>query len=246
MSDADAIPTSPSRPWGILATVAWALLAAGISIAVSLPLVLWWFGDSVDLTEGVTGDGIMFAVLTCLSTPVQVAVLALAARLAKWPIANYLGLLWPSRRDLGLALWIMVVFTFGFDGLTMLLGRDVVTPFQIDTYYTARQQGGLLLLWIVFVIVAPVGEEILFRGFLFRGWAVSARAAWPAIVVIAAVWAGMHIQYDWFGIVQIFLVGLLFGWIRWRSGSTALTIGLHGLLNAWATLQTAIKLEWLS
>jgi len=111
---------------------------------------------------------------------------------------------------------------------------------------SAREQGGLILLWFAFVIVAPAGEEMLFRGFLYRGWASATRTAWPAILVIAAVWAGFHIQYDWFGILQVFLVGLLFGWIRWRSGSTALTIFLHGLLNAWATLQTAVKVEWLT
>ena len=246
MSDADTIPASPPKPWSILATIAWAVLAAGLSIVVSLPLVLWWLGDNADLAEGITSDGIMFAVLTCLTTPVQIAVLGLAAHLAKWRIADYLGLLWPNRREIVLALWVTVIFVLGYDGLTILLGRDVVTPFQIDAYYTAQQQGGIWLLWFAFVVVAPAGEEILFRGFLFRGWALSAHTTWIAIVLIAGAWAGMHVQYDWFGITQIFLIGLIFGWIRWRSGSTALTIFLHGLLNAWATLQTAVKVEWLS
>jgi membrane protease YdiL (CAAX protease family) len=246
MSDADTIPASSPKPWGILATIAWALLAAGVSIALSLPLVLWWLGDDAELAAGIASDGVIFAALTCLTTPAQVAILALAARFAKWRIADYLGLVWPNRRQVVLALWVTVVFAIGYDGLTILLGRDVVTPFQIDTYYTAQQQGGLWLLWVAFVVVAPAGEEILFRGFLFRGWALSARTTWLTIVLIAGAWAATHIQYDWFGIAQIFLIGLIFGWIRCRSGSTTLTIFLHGLLNAWATVQTAMKVEWLS
>jgi hypothetical protein len=103
----------------------------------------------------------------------------------------------------------------------------------------------LLLMWLTLVIAAPVGEEALFRGFLYRGWAQSPGAVVPAIVVISAAWAIIHTQYDWFGIVQIFLIGLLLGWVRWRSGSTLLTMLLHGLINAWATIQTMIKVHWL-
>ena len=42
------------------------------------------------------------------------------------------------------------------------------------------------------------------------------------------------------------LIGLLLGWIRWASGSTLLTIGLHMLANLAATVQAAFKVEWLS
>src|SRR5262249_2675623 len=97
--------------------------------------------------------------------------------------------------------------------------------------------------------VGPVGlagEEAMFRGFLFRGWARSARGAFPAIVVISAIWAVIHVQYDWFGIAQIFCTGLLLGWVRWRSGSALLTLAMHGAMNAWATVETIIKLDWLS
>ena len=104
----------------------------------------------------------------------------------------------------------------------------------------------MLLLWITFVIVAPAGEEIMFRGFLYRGWVASPRAVLPAIVVISAAWAIIHVQYDWFGILQVFLVGLVLGWVRWRSGSTLLTFALHALANAWATLETLATVEWLS
>ena len=45
---------------------------------------------------------------------------------------------------------------------------------------------------------------------------------------------------------QIFLLGLLFGWLRWASGSTLLTITLHVIANFTAFAQTVIKVEWLS
>ena len=86
----------------------------------------------------------------------------------------------------------------------------------------------------------------MFRGFLFRGWVRSSRSAVPGIVAISALFAAMHVQYDLFGIAQVFLIGLFFAWIRWRSGSTLLTILLHATSNLWATLETMIKVEWFS
>ena len=55
----------------------------------------------------------------------------------------------------------------------------------------------------------------------------------------------MHVQYDAFTLTQIFLIGSLLGWLRWASGSTLLTILLHMLANLAATIQAAIKVEWM-
>jgi len=78
------------QPWGLVATLAWGLLAIGVSAAVIIPAMRWFIGDVPDLTAEV--DGVTFALLTCIETPVQVAVLALAAYIAKWRIADYLSL----------------------------------------------------------------------------------------------------------------------------------------------------------
>jgi uncharacterized protein len=180
------------------------------------------------------------------SAAVQVGMLALAARLAGWPIGEYLGLVRPAMRPALIAIAVLIVFLLGYDGLTYLLGRDIVTPFQVDTYRTARNSGGLPLLWLTFVIVAPVAEEIMFRGFLFRGWARSESSAIPAIVVISLLFAAIHVQYDWFGMLQVFFIGLLLAIARWQSGSTLLTILMHVLANLWATIESMIKVEWLS
>jgi membrane protease YdiL (CAAX protease family) len=88
------------------------------------------------------------------------------------------------------------------------------------------------------VVVAPVGEETLFRGFLFRGWHRSPRDAWPVIIVIASLWALTHVQYDLYVIAQVFAYGLVLGWFRWVTCSTILTMLLHGLINFEGTLET--------
>src|SRR3954470_15733720 len=102
----------------------------------------------------------------------------------------------------------------------------------------------MLGLMLAIVVVAPVGEEIAFRGFLYRGLMRPGREV-LAIVVISLAWALLHIQYDWLGMAQIFAAGVMLGWFRWASGSTSITIVMHVLINAEAILETAIKAELL-
>ena len=118
-------------------------------------------------------------------------------------------------------------------------------PFQVEAYQSAKDAGWLVWLLLAIVVVAPVGEEIVFRGFLFRGL-VRPGYELLAIVVISLAWALLHIQYDWLGMAQIFASALLLGWFRWASGSTMLTIVMHVLINFEAMIETAIKVEWLT
>ncbi len=113
---------------------------------------------------------------------------------------------------------------------------------MVHSYTTAREGGP----WAVFalacaiVFAAPLTEEIAFRGFLYRGWAASPLGPAGTIVLTSAIWAVMHLQYETFYLVQIFGLGLVFGWLRWRSGSTLLPLLLHVLVNFIALLQTAV------
>src|SRR5262245_57046715 len=213
----------PPPPWGPIATAAWTLLAGLLSVLVSILALAIWSGGQLVPADDIMSNGPMLSVLTLVSTLVQIGVLALVARLAGWNGADYLGWIVPDGRFAVTALAAIMAFVLAYDVLTYLLGGDVVTSFPVDTYRSASEAGGIAMLWLTFVIAAPIGEEIVFRGFLFRGWTPTPRAVIPAIVVISAIWAIIHVQYDWFGILQIFLIGLILGWARWRSGSTMLT-----------------------
>jgi hypothetical protein len=67
-----------------------------------------------------------------------------------------------------------------------------------------------------------------------------------AILLTSIIWTLLHAQYQPFYLIQIMVLGIVFGWLRLQSGSTALTIGLHGILNLTALLQAAFVEEWLS
>lgn len=229
-------------PWGYLLTLAWVVLAFIVSLGVTAG-VLSMLNLSPSAPLQAQFDGAAIAVTIFVSTPVQIAVLALAAQRVGWPPAVYLGLDRPTRRAVTLGVGAVVILIVVFDGLFVLFGQDIVSEFQVDIYRAGRDGGWLLAMIIAVVVFAPVGEEIVFRGFMFRGWARTREAAPYAIVVIALLWSLLHIQYNWLGLTQVFASGLLLGWVRWISGSTTLTIVLHAVINAIAMIETAIKVE---
>jgi uncharacterized protein len=49
----------------------------------------------------------------------------------------------------------------------------------------------------------------------------------------------MHVQYDSYYVCEVFLIGLIFGYLRHRSGSTWLTAITHGFNNLAVLVQTA-------
>ena len=63
-----------------------------------------------------------------------------------------------------------------------------------------------------------------------------------AITLTALVWAGFHLQYDYLQMGFIFVIGILLGMARYKSGSILLTFGLHASMNAGAMLLTAYTL----
>jgi uncharacterized protein len=231
-------------PWGPVATVAWLVLsfAAG---ALSAAVFFGAWQNATGRAGGAGFDGVALTIGAMASFPAQIAVLALAAQRRGWKIAEYLALNTPRRGEVLMAAICVAGLILFFNALWLVIGQDIVSPFQVQTYRSAKETGWLPLMLIAIVIVAPIGEELAFRGFAQRGLALP---GWEihAIVVIALAWALMHIQYNWLGMAQIFAIGLLLGWFRWASGSTTLAILMHGLVNLEAMIETAIKVEFLS
>ena len=226
-----------------LALGVFALLAGQLAALLALT---WWFGRSIGHLPDFSGDGAAITLVIAVSTPVEVPLLALFARRTGASAAAYLGLIWPRRGE--------VVFGVAAPGRSdrrrqcaELAARARSGHAVSDRHLHARRAraAGCSGCGSPSWSSTPIGEEILFRGFLFRGWLQSPRDAWPVIVVTSLLWALIHVQYDWYVIGQIFAFGLLLGWMRWATGSTLLTILLHGLINSEGMFETFVALKWL-
>lgn len=227
------------KPWGRLSTFGLGLLAMLAGQAGALTALTWWYGAGIGHLPDFTGDGVAVSLIILISTPIQVGLLWLMARQAGAP-AGYLGLVLPRRGELLLGVVTMAAFVLLGNTVSWITGHNIVTGFQSDIYSSASNAGWLPVLWLAVVVVTPIGEEILFRGFLFRGWHRGARDAWAAIAVTALLFTVVHVQYELFVLGQILVFGLLLGWFRWATGSTVLCIVLHGLINFEGMLETAI------
>lgn len=234
-----------TNAWGGLATGGLALAAAVIAQVPALAVVAWShdYGFSLVKLKQMAGDGVAVTTLLWVSTPVQVGLLFWFARLRSSSAIKYLALTLPRKRDILLLLLSAAALLTISDGVSLLLGKNVVTSFQDDIYRSAASAGLLVWLWLAVVIVAPIGEETLFRGFLFRGWQRSPYSAWAAIGGTAFLWAIVHVQYNPLVVGEILLVGLVLGWVRWRTRSTISTILLHSFLNAAGMVETYFQLH---
>jgi membrane protease YdiL (CAAX protease family) len=230
------------QSWGIFGTLvigATALVAGQLS---GIAALVGWYGFDLRNVPTLSEQGGAIILFIFVSAPVQVAILALAAAY-KDNVAAYLGYRLPRRGEIVLSLAILAAMIAAGDTISWLAGRNIVDRFQTDIYQAARSVDQLPLLLVAVIVLIPIGEETLFRGFLIRGWLKSPRLAWPVILVTAALFAIIHVQYDWFLILQVFAFGVLFGWTRWATGSTLLTMLLHTVVNLEGMLETFLVLS---
>lgn len=230
-------------PWGRMATIGLGLIAMLIGQMAALVFVSWAYGRTLMQMTNLASDGVGVSLIIIVSTPVQVGLLMLMARQTGFKVSDYLAFKWPRRAEVILGVLVMAAFVIVGNLVTWALGQNIVTPFQFDIYRTAEAAGWLPVLWLAVAVVTPIGEEVLFRGFLFRGWNRTPRDVYWVIAATSALWAISHLQYDLFVIAQIFIVGLILGWFRWASGSTLLTILLHGLVNCEGMFETFLALH---
>ena len=79
------------------------------------------------------------------------------------------------------------------------------------------------------IVVAPVVEELFFRGFVYAG--LAERYSWrKAAVISSALFALIHLQIT--AMVPIFILGYIFAYLYRRSGSIWPAVLMHVSTNA--------------
>ena len=241
--------SSPPQTWGYFATFGWALLAHVVASILTIGVLYLWDPATIpaDLDfSALMKDAQYVSLTTVIANIVQVSVLIAAVWIVGWRAQDYLAMNWPPRQEVGVALVSIAVLLPLLDGMAYVLGQPIIPAFVVDLYRGAQSAGSLPLLWLAIVVAAPIAEEIIFRGFIFRGWVQPTQRPMIGILVVSLLFAVIHIQYNWFGILQVFLIGLLLTWTRWRSGSALLTMVMHVIANFYAMLQVIIYIDWMS
>ncbi len=243
-------PQASFPRWGLVGTLLWGFIIAIIYLAIQM----FTFGLYIGIHHGAVSPeearqlipvlqyhGTVIALCTLAAlmgcTPLLLGIVKikkgarLTDHLALKPFNGKIARKW---------LFILAVFILLSDLFSKLVGQPVVPEFMRTAYITAQPPW---LLWLAIILAAPLMEELFFRGFLFSGWCRSPLGPAGTIVVTALLWTLIHVQYDLYYLVIIFILGLGFGLARLESGSALLTIVLHAFCNLVATIETLIVIS---
>lgn len=134
----------------------------------------------------------------------------------------------PSWLGKGYFAAVAVVFVVNF--LTAALSGDAPkSENPVLSLFSDAPTWKIALLGMLVVFVGPFFEEIIFRGWLFGGL----RKEWgdtPALLLSSALFAVIH--GDAPGLLPLFCLGMVFGWVYRRSGSLWASILVHSCWNA--------------
>jgi len=235
-------------PWSLRQTIIGVLLTLVPWLAISLGAAALSSPTTatshaaiprqLDIAMGV----VVFFFSTLLEAIFLIAPLSIVGRLrvpgATW--RERLGWLGLRRTAVGPALVVIIV------GVVAAIASSALYSWVITTLHLPLQTNTDVLLQqghtqpfttlgelAAAALVAPVCEEIFFRGFTFAGL-LKGMSLLPAMLLSSAVFAVAHVDLG--SLVPLFIIGLILAWARWRTDSLWPSIGIHIAYNTFAAV----------
>ena len=93
----------------------------------------------------------------------------------------------------------------------------------------AKPALGIFSTCLIIFLIAPINEEIIFRGLILNIFTQCGRwLFWLGALISSTLFMLMHYQYQQIStLVEMFAVGMIFCSARWHSGGLLLPILLH-------------------
>jgi membrane protease YdiL (CAAX protease family) len=143
-----------------------------------------------------------------------------------------LSLIWVAKS----ALISVPLFCFFWAVEAILEWANVVPQPQTISIAVSQMEAGLGLFGVMLIIIigAPLFEEIVFRGFIQPAM-VRSLGLTPGIALTAGIFAIIH-GPNLHAVGPVFVLGLVLGWLRHRTGTVTAPMILHVVNNAGAML----------
>lgn len=239
----DDLPRAAYRaetPWRPAPAVAVAIVASLAPMLVALLAIL---AEDAGLVPA--GEPTPSGAIPSLSSPLMLAQMIVRQLLSLAIVWGAAG--WKGARSAALRLeppqtdWLTAI---AYGALLIVL----IGPIELLFYYLADvplfTDGRWILdglrspyWWAVIlaaVVLAPLWEEITFRGFLLSALAKSRLGFWPAAVLSSGLWTVLHLGYSWPGLASVFLAGVGLSWVMLRTGSMRAVVVAHAVINAFS------------
>jgi len=142
------------------------------------------------------------------AAPVRAIPAALLTLVVAMPLLSVAGLLW--------------------EPLLKAVGLPTEHQELVDLFANAQSPWSLAPMAALALVVAPVSEEMVFRGGIFR-FLLGRAPRWVAYTASAGLFALAHT--NWVSFLPLFLLGLLFAAAYERTGRLAVPMLAHALFN---------------
>ncbi len=123
---------------------------------------------------------------------------------------------------------IVTVLTFGWQKVLVLIGLPAE---QQDLVKMVAEMDSPLLISIMAllaIVVVPISEELVFRGFIFRSLLKHTSYTWAAIIS-SFFFAAIHV--NWFSFLPLWLLGFWLCRSYKKTGNLLVPIFIHAIFN---------------
>jgi uncharacterized protein len=231
------IPAAPPDPawngWDVLRLVFLTIVALFVGVFIVLFIARTWLYPHSNLGDIAHIPLVLVAGQSVAYLLILAYMYVLVTRERGRP--NFLAALhwnWPSN----IAVYVVAgfVLSVSLQGLAHFLPIPKELP--IDTYF--RTPAEAWALGILSITLAPLMEELFFRGFLYP--VLARRLGLPVAVFLTALGFGLlhgaQLGFAWGPVLVIFLVGVVLTTVRAKTNSVAAGVLIHMAYNGTITV----------
>jgi len=229
--------------WGPIIGVVYSLGLAFIGGSTLAALLVSFTLSALGMSKSSMDDwyaspwgALLYSVVTAVFAVGAIALYVSRSR-SNW---RALGIIPPRWRHIGIA--IAAVFAY----MALYIVIISIVKALLPAINLEQQQdlgisnphglGSMLLVFMTLVIIPPIVEETIFRGFMYAGL----RTKFPFIVaalITSALFALGHLQFGssapllWVAAIDTFVLSMVMCYVRERTGSIIPTMIMHALKN---------------
>lgn len=242
---ATALPAPGRRSWGPLAAVLIVLFSfliiqqvAGVLLVI-IPRLLGW--DSIMADEWLVNSPVATFVYVLLAEAMTIGSLLWFLTYKRAPFLQTVGLLRPKWSYLGHAVVGYVAYFLLFVAIiaiTRLLLPVDIEQEQALGFQRDSDGPALAMAFISLVILPPIVEEIVFRGFFFGTLRANRAGAVSATIITSILFGALHLfgsadgSLLWIAAIDTFILSVVLCYLRERTGSIWASVGVHAIKNA--------------
>lgn len=181
------------HPWAFWPTVGFSIiiLLAGITIQMIFFLFVLLTEYSIAVSDidqfinNLASNGLYFSISSLLFAPVTIGLTILFTWIRKgFKVKEYLFLNKIGFKRIFKWCLISIFLSLSFDTFSYLLKQPIIPEYFLNILKSSYPPP---LLWVAFLIASPLSNEILFRGFIFKGIQYSKLGNMGAIIFPAFI-----------------------------------------------------------